>query len=88
MATVIIPALLRKLTGGRERVAVAGKNLREIIADLDRQFPGMREQLIEGDDLKPSVAVSIDGEVGASGLLEQVRAESEIHFLPAIGGGA
>jgi molybdopterin synthase sulfur carrier subunit len=88
MATVIIPALLRKLTGGRERVVAAGKNLREVIADLDRQFPGMREQLVEGDDLKPSVAVSIDGEVGASGLLERVRAESEIHFLPAIGGGA
>ncbi|HSR58342.1 MAG TPA: MoaD/ThiS family protein [Candidatus Binataceae bacterium] len=87
MATAVIPALLRKLTGGRERVAVSGRNLREVIADLDRQFPGLREQLIQDDDLKPSVAVSIDGEVGAGGLLEPVRAESEIHFLPAIGGG-
>lgn len=87
MATAVIPALLRKLTGGRERVAVSGRNLREVIADLERQFPGLREQLIQDDDLKPSVAVSIDGEVGAGGLLEPVRAESEIHFLPAIGGG-
>jgi molybdopterin synthase sulfur carrier subunit len=87
MATAVIPALLRKLTGGRERVVVSGRNLREDIADLDRQFPGLREQLIQDDDLKPSVAVSIDGEVGAGGLLEPVRAESEIHFLPAIGGG-
>ena len=88
MASVIIPALLRKLTGGRERVAVEGRNLREVIANLDAQFPGLSDQLIEGDDLKPSVAVSIDGEVGAGGLLEPVRADSEIHFLPAIGGGA
>ena len=87
MATVIIPALLRKLTGGRERVTVSGKNLREVIANLDCQFPGLAAQLIQDDDLKPSVAVSIDGEVGAGGLLEPVRAESEIHFLPAIGGG-
>jgi hypothetical protein len=33
------------------------------------------------------VAVSIDGAFTNRGLLAQVGAESEIHFLPAIGGG-
>ncbi len=87
MAIVMIPALLRKLSGGRDRVNVSGKNLREIIADLDRQFPGFREELIRDGDLKPSIAVSIDGEVETGGLLDAVRENSEIHFLPAIGGG-
>ena len=87
MATAIIPALLRKLTGGSERVSVSGRNVREVIVDLDRQFPGLRERLMEDDDLKPSIAVSIDGEVRTGGLLDAVREESEIHFLPALGGG-
>jgi len=87
MATAIIPALMRTLTGGRDRVTVSGKNLREAIADLDRQFPGLGNELIEDGDLKASIAVSIDGEVGTYGVLDTIRGDSEIHFLPQISGG-
>ncbi len=78
---------MRKLTGGRDRVTVSGKNLREAIADLDRQFPGIANQLIEDGDIKPSIAVSIDGEVGTNGVLDLIRDNSEIHFMPQISGG-
>jgi len=87
MATVMIPALLRKLSGGRDRVTVSGQNLREVIADLDRQFPGFSDELLQDGDVKPSIAVSIDGEVETGGVLDKVREDSEIHFIPAIGGG-
>jgi molybdopterin synthase sulfur carrier subunit len=87
MATAIIPALMRNLTGGRDRVTVSGKNLREAIADLDRQFPGISNQLIDDGDVKASIAVSIDGEVCTGGVLDTIRDNSEIHFLPQIGGG-
>jgi sulfur-carrier protein len=87
MPTVVIPALLRKLTGGRERVAVKGRNVREVVADLERQFPGIGDALVARDDLKPSVAVSVDGEIANAGLWEPVREDSEIHFLPALSGG-
>ena len=87
MPTAIIPALLRKYTNGEERVTVRGRNVRELVSDLERQFPGIATHLLEGDDLKPSVAVSVDGEIGPGGLLEAVREHSEVHFLPAIGGG-
>ncbi len=78
---------MRKVTGGRDRVTVSGKNLREAIADLDRQFPGIANQLIEDGDIKPSIAVSIDGEVGTNGVLDLIRDNSEIHFMPQISGG-
>ena len=78
---------MRKLTGGRDRVTVSGKNLREAIADLDRQFPGIANQLIEDGDIKPSIAVSIDGEVGTNGVLDTIRDDSEIYFMPQISGG-
>ena len=87
MATAIIPALMRKLTNGRDRVTVSGKNLREAIADLDRQFPGIASQLIEDGDIKASIAVSIDGDIGTNGVLDPIRDYSEIHFLPQISGG-
>jgi len=41
----------------------------------------------EEDDLIAGIAVVVDGEVSQLGLLERVREDSEIHFLPAIGGG-
>jgi molybdopterin converting factor small subunit len=88
MATAIIPSLMRKLTGGRDRVTVSGKNLREAIADLDRQFPGVANELIENGDIKASIAVSIDGEVGTNGVLDAIRESSEIHFMPQISGGS
>jgi molybdopterin converting factor small subunit len=87
MATVVVPAQLRKLTNGKERVPARGRNVGAIIEDLERQFPGFREQLMENDDVKPSVAVSIDGEMGTGGVLDRVGETSEVFFLPAIAGG-
>jgi molybdopterin converting factor small subunit len=87
MPTVIIPALLRPLTNGQERVAVRGATVRQVVEDLERQFPGIETHLIEDGDLKSGIAVSIDGEMGIGGLLDPVKATSEIYFLPAIGGG-
>jgi molybdopterin synthase sulfur carrier subunit len=87
MATVFIPALLRKLTGGKDRTSATGATLKDIIADLERQFPGFRDRVVEKGDLAGSIAVSIDGEIITGGLAESVSANSEIHFVPAIGGG-
>jgi sulfur-carrier protein len=87
MATVVIPALLRKFTDGKDRVTASGRNIGQLVEDLERQFPGLREQLIEDGEIKPSIAVSIDGEMGTGGVLEPVRESSEVFILPAIGGG-
>ena len=87
MPTVIVPALLRRLTGGKDRVAVSGTNVRQVVDDLERQFPGIKAHLVEDGDLKSGVAVSIDGEMGIGGLIDPVKENSDIYFLPAIGGG-
>ena len=87
MATVVIPSLLRKYTGGVERAEIEGKNLREIIRNLDARFPGLAAQLLEDGELRPSIAVSVDGEVATGGIWERVSESSEVHFMPAIGGG-
>jgi molybdopterin synthase sulfur carrier subunit len=88
MPTVVIPALLRKFTGGIERVEIPGKSIRELVVQLGRQFPGIDQQLLEDGDIRPSIAVSIDGEIATGGVLDAVNDDSEVHFIPALGGGA
>jgi molybdopterin synthase sulfur carrier subunit len=87
MATVFIPAQLRSLTGGADRVEAAGESVREVVASLDAAHPGIAARLQQGDSLAPGLAVSIDGAFTNRGLAAKVGPASEIHFLPAIGGG-
>ena len=49
--------------------------------------PGIKGRLVEGYKMKPNISVAIDGEVSALGLLDKVGESSEVHFIPAIGGG-
>jgi molybdopterin synthase sulfur carrier subunit len=80
---------MQRLTGGRQTVQVAGQTVRQVIENLERAFPGLKAELYddEEDILMPGIAVVVDGETSQLGLLESVREESEIHFLPALGGG-
>jgi molybdopterin synthase sulfur carrier subunit len=87
MATVFIPSLMRKLTADQDTVVVAGATVRELINNLDTEYPGMKEQLVEKFRLKSNISVAVDGEITPLGMLEKVNEESEVHFLPAIGGG-
>ncbi len=89
MPEVWIPPRLQRLTGGQEQVQVAGRNVRQVIDNLERAFPGMKAELYdeEEDIVMLGISVIIDGETSQLGLLERVREDSEIHFLPALGGG-
>ena len=88
MAVVWIPSLMQSLTGGDRTVTVPGKTLREVINNLDARYPGIKDRLLtEEGQLRPDIAAAIDGETEHFGLIEPVREGSEIHFIPAIGGG-
>lgn len=78
---------MRELTSGMETVEAAGSNVRRIIDDLDQRFPGLKDRLCAGDSLKPGLAVAVNGAVSSLGLLQKVPDGSEVHFLPAVGGG-
>jgi len=87
MARVFIPPLLREHTDGATEVSVAGKSLRQVVAAIEERFPNLRGHLRDGDRLIPGLAASIDGVMTTQGLLASVGPDSEVHFLPAIGGG-
>jgi molybdopterin synthase sulfur carrier subunit len=87
MAIVIIPSLMRDLTGGAARVEAPGRTVRQVIDALDARYPGVRARLCEGAALAPTLAVAVDGGLSRRGLLQTVDEESEIRFLPVIEGG-
>jgi molybdopterin synthase sulfur carrier subunit len=86
MALVFIPTMMQNLTHGVTDVQISGRTVRDIIEQLEVQFPGMRNRLLQDDDFQPDVAVSVDGEI-AFDIMERVGDNSEIHFIPPISGG-
>ena len=90
MPTVWIPPLWRdKLTGGQETVEVLGSTVREIVVELETQFPGIQKRLVddEEDRIRRTIAVAVDGEMSREGMRKMVGVASEVHFLPAMSGG-
>ena len=88
MATVYIPSLMQKLTDGRSKVEIVGSTVRQIVENLEKSYPGMRDRLVDENRIKGNISVAIDGEITTMGMLGRVDENSEVHFLPAIGGGA
>jgi molybdopterin converting factor small subunit len=87
MALVFIPAMLQDLTAGVSQVDIAGRTVRDVLNRLEERFPGIKERLLQDGDLRPDIAVAVDGEI-ALDLLERVRDDSEVHFIPPISGGS
>jgi molybdopterin synthase sulfur carrier subunit len=91
MPTVRIPTPLRKLTQGKEEVSATGKNVGELIADLERQYPGIKERLCD-DSGQVRRFVNIfqnDEDIRFLQSLETpVKDSDEISIVPAIAGGA
>ena len=79
--------MLQPLTDGVKMLDCDAANLRQVIEKLEQSFPGIKDKLVEGDRIRPNLAVAVDGEVARMGLLEKVTETSEVHFVPAIGGG-
>jgi molybdopterin synthase sulfur carrier subunit len=88
VAVVWVPPLLRNLTDGRETVAVAGANIREVIESLDAAYPGAKARLCTEYGLRTGIAVAVDSQLATLGLDQPVVETSEVHFLPAISGGS
>lgn len=72
---------LRDLTGGVADVEIEADTVRRLIRRLDERFPGMGERLAEG------VSVSINGEIVADAVYEDLPDGAEVHFLPTLAGG-
>jgi MoaD family protein len=86
---VRIPTILRTYTGGEKAVPGEGTTLSEVIEDLESNHPGIRERLIEGEDLRRFVNVYVNDEDVrfTGGLGTSVSDGDQVVVLPAVAGG-
>ena len=87
MPVIAIPALIRNLTDGEESVSVEGATVREVINNLENQYPGTKAKLCDGDRIHPSIGVYINGVLTRVAMHDHIAPDAELHFLPAISGG-
>jgi molybdopterin synthase sulfur carrier subunit len=87
MPTVFIPPQLRDLTDGTTQVSVEAQSVRQAIDALEARFPGIKARLCQDDELAPGLQASVDQAMTTRSLRTPLRPSSELHFLPAFGGG-
>jgi len=87
---VRIPTPMRALTKGAAEVKVTAETVDEVIADLERQFPGFRDRLLEENgEIRRFINIYVNQEdirflQGGQTALKQ---GDEVTIVPAIAGG-
>lgn len=87
MPVVWIPALLLPLSEGRQKVNVPGETIRQVIDNLELEYPGISERLLDSGRLRPNISVVVDGFISQEKLRHKLEENSEVQFIPAISGG-
>jgi len=84
---VAIPSQLRDYTGGRALVEARGATLGELLADLERRYPGMRFRMIdEQDAIRRHIKIFVNREQ-ARELSTALAADDEVTIVGALSGG-
>lgn len=83
MARIILTdSLSKRFTDGNSDFDIAAPSVRSLIRELDNRYPGLGTQISDG-----TLSVAIDGDIYQDAFLEELKPDSEVAFLPKIGGG-
>jgi len=86
MADVHLPATLPLLFDGLpRRLDVEAASVGEALAALDDRWPGLRDRVCDGAELRPHIRVFVDGERAELGT--PLTAGSRLDVIAAISGG-
>jgi len=87
---VRIPTPLRKITKDQDEVTAEGASVAEVIEDLERNYPGIKERICEEDgNLRRFVNLYLNDEDirFMDNLGTPVKDNDELSIIPAIAGG-
>lgn len=90
MATIRIPTPLRKYTKGEEEVSASGATIAEVLADLDKNHPGIKERIFDKDgNVRRFVNIFVNGDDirHLQNLDTPVGETGQVVIVPAIAGG-
>jgi sulfur-carrier protein len=87
--SVSIPTILRTHTGGEKRVNATGDTLGAVISDLESNYSGISERLVDSGKLHRFVNIYVnDEDVRFSGGLDtEINDGDTVTILPAVAGG-
>ena len=87
--SVSIPTILRTYTNNERNVEAQGENLESVIANLEANYTGISDRLIEAGALRRFVNIYINDEDVRflGGLAAPVTDGDTITILPAVAGG-
>jgi molybdopterin synthase sulfur carrier subunit len=89
-SSVRIPTPLRSATGGASEVTVDASTVREMVSDLERQHPGIRDRICEeSGEIRRFVNVFVGDEDirFLKGLDTEIPDGSQVSIIPAVAGG-
>ena len=89
-STVRIPTPLRTLTAGNDEVKAAGATVAAVIDDLEKNYPGIKDRLLDEKGVRRFVNIYLGEEDVRflDGLKTRVKAGDQVSIVPAIAGGA
>jgi MoaD family protein len=87
--TVRIPTPLRTLTGGADEVAIEGGTVGELIDNLEKKHPGIKERLLDEKGVRRFVNIYANEEDirFLDNLQTKVKEGDSVSIVPAIAGG-
>lgn len=86
---VRIPTILRTYTDGAKTVEGDGKTLAELFADLETRHTGIRNRIVDGEELRRFVNVYLNDEDVRflDGISTKLSDGDSVTILPAVAGG-
>jgi molybdopterin converting factor small subunit len=81
MARVHLSGELRRLAGDRHMIEVEARTVSEVVARLASDFPELGLRIGDG------MTVALDGELIPNADFHPVDSDTDVHFVPSIGGG-
>jgi len=86
---VQVPTPMRDAAGGNAEVAVSGATVKDVLADLVRQYPALGSKLFDGGKVRPYVNIFVnDEDVRYLDDLDTKVADGVVvALIPAVAGG-
>jgi molybdopterin synthase sulfur carrier subunit len=84
---VILPTPLAEYTRGAREVEAQGRTLEELLADLDRRYPGIRFRVVdEQGAIRPHIKMFVN-RAQARDVASPLRPDDEVLVIAALSGG-
>ena len=90
MSSVRIPTPLRKLSGGRDEININASNVSELIEELEKECPGIKERICDEEgNVRRFINLYVNNEDirFLNGKDTELSKDDTVSIIPAIAGG-